>query len=86
MEERRKDGSMAPACNILIDGVMAQVANTASKIKAGADISNAFSLYFGLNMPLIIDNRERVDASYDFRHEGRQLIEMRHTDSDFIVA
>ena len=84
MEERKKDGTMTPACNILINGVIAQVANTASKIKVGADISNAFAKHYGLNMPLIVDNRERVDSSVDFA-KGRQLVEMKVSDNDFNV-
>ena len=84
MEERKKDGTMTSACNILINGVIAQVANTASKIMAGADISNAFAKFYGLNMPLIVDNRERVDSSVDFA-KGRQLVEMKVSDNDFNV-
>lgn len=84
MEERKKDGTMTPACNILVNGVLAQVANTASKIRAGADISNAFAKFYGLNMPLIVDNRERVDSSVDFAN-GRQLVEMKVSDNDFNV-
>ena len=84
MEDYKKDGTVAPCCNVLVDGVPAQVVNTASKIIAGADMSNAFAKFYGLNMPLIIDNRERVDDSVDFGGE-RQLIELKRDDGDFTV-
>ena len=84
MEDYKKDGTVAPCCNVLVGGVPAQVANTASKIVAGADMSNAFAKFYGLNMPLIIDNRERVDDSVDFGGE-RQLIELKRDDGDFTV-
>lgn len=84
MEERKKDGTITPCCNVLVGGVPAQVVNTASKILAGADMSNAFAKFYGLNMPLIIDNRERVDDSVNFGEE-RQLIELRRADGNFNV-
>ena len=85
MEERKKDGGMAPACNILVRGVKAQVTNTASKILAGIDIANAFSRFYGLKMPLIVDNRERVDGDICLG-KGQQLIELERYDTDFKIV
>lgn len=84
MEERKKDGTMTPCCNILVGGVKAQVLNSASQVLAGADISNAFARHFGLNMPLMVDNRERIDTDVDFGSE-RQVIEFTRSDNDFKV-
>lgn len=84
MEERKKDGTMTPCCNIIVDGVKVQVANTASKIMAGIDISNAFSKFYQLNMPLIVDNRERLDENVNLNFD-RQLIELKVSDNDFSV-
>ena len=84
MEERTKDGTMTPCCNIIVDGVKFQVANTASKIIAGIDISNAFSKFYQLNMPLIVDNRERLDENVNLNFD-RQLIELKVSDNDFSV-
>lgn len=63
MEERKKDGTMTPCCNVIVNGVKAQVTNTADKMRAGIDIAKAFSRFYGLNFPIVIDNAERLDAS-----------------------
>lgn len=86
MEERKKDGTMTPSCSILMNGVLVQVANTASKIEAGADISDAFCKFYGINMPLILDNRERVDDTKDFAASGRQTIELKREDCGLTVT
>lgn len=86
MEERKKDGGFTPACNILVDGVKAQVTNTASKILAGTDIAQAFAKFYELNMPLIVDNRERVDESIVLGAEGQQVIELKRADTDFVIS
>lgn len=85
MEERKKDGTMTPSCSILMNGVLVQVANTASKIEAGTDISDAFCKFYGVNMPLILDNRERVDDTKDFAASGRQTIELKREDCNLTI-
>lgn len=82
MEERKKDGAMTQSCSIFVDGVLVQVANTASRIHAGIDISNAFCRHYGVSLPLIVDNRERIDSGHDITvsAEGRQTIEMVRAD------
>ena len=64
----------------------AQVTNTASKILAGTDIAQAFAKFYELNMPLIVDNRERVDESIVLGAEGQQVIELKRADTDFIIS
>ena len=85
MEERKKDGGFTPACNILVCGVKAQVTNTASKILAGADIAKAFAKFYELNMPLIVDNRERVDDHIMLGAEGQQVVELKRDNVEFTV-
>ena len=85
MEERKKDGGFTPACNILVCGVKAQVTNTASKILAGADIAKAFAKFYELNMPLIVDNRERVDDHMMLGAEGQQVVELKRDNVEFTV-
>lgn len=88
MEERKKDGTMTPSCSILMNGVLVQVANTASKIHAGIDISSAFCRYYGISMPLVIDNREMVDSDKELDDGGigRQIIELKREDCEFTVV
>lgn len=87
MEERKKDGTMTPSCSILVGGVLVQVANTASRIRAGVDISNAFCRHYGISVPLIIDNRERIDGDVDICGWAgeRQLLELRRDDCELTV-
>jgi hypothetical protein len=58
---------------IFIDDYDATVTNNANKVLAGIDISNAFSAFCGVTMPLIIDNSESIN--YD-EPTDRQKIEM----------
>lgn len=85
MEEMKKDGTKIPACNIYINGVKAQVSNTANKMKAGMDISDAICKAYGINMPLIVDNAERLDKDNSAISTDRQLIMMRVEDVPFTM-
>lgn len=85
MEQRKKDGTMQPACNIILDGVPSQVTNTASKMLVGIDLSNAFSRFHDMSLPLFVDNNESMDPDIDLNPEGRQLVLLRREDCDFSV-
>jgi exonuclease SbcC len=52
------NGGMAPACEILINGVPFTDANTASKINAGIEIINILCENYQISAPIFIDNRE----------------------------
>lgn len=90
IEEEKKDGEKRPACNIMVDGVDVNVTNTADKIRAGIDISSAFCKKYGILMPLIIDNAERVDSDilqqFTPYKTSRQLIIMRRKDCELTVC
>lgn len=54
------NGGIAPACEILINGVPFSDANTASQINAGIEIINVLCENYQVNAPIFIDGRESV--------------------------
>lgn len=60
MFRQQVNGGAEACCDILIDGVPFEAANTASKINAGLDIINAFCKHYDISAPIFIDNRECV--------------------------
>lgn len=60
MFRQQVNGGSEPCCDILIDGVPFEAANTASRINAGLDIINAFCKHYDISAPIFIDNRECV--------------------------
>lgn len=85
MEVRKKDGTMMPACNISVGGVPASVLNSASKIEAGIDISNAFCRYNDISVPLVVDDMESIDSDKKINSCGRQEIRLMRADCEFTV-
>lgn len=49
-----------PICEVLVDGVPFNDANTASRINAGLEIINLISEFYGVSAPVFLDNRESV--------------------------
>ena len=59
MSETNKSGDIVPACVVKDNkGVNALVTNNASRVLCGIDIAIAFQNFYGLSMPLFIDNYE----------------------------
>lgn len=54
------NGGEEPTCETMLDGVPFTDLNTAGRIKAGIDIINALSKYYGVVAPIFLDNRESV--------------------------
>jgi len=54
------NGGIAPACEILCNGVPFSDANTASQINAGIEIINVLCDSYQVNAPIFIDGRESV--------------------------
>lgn len=86
MEEQKKDGTKTPACNITVDGVRAQVSNTATQMMAGVDISNAMCRAYHINFPLFVDNAERLDSDNRNISTKRQFIMLSVEDTEFSIA
>ena len=59
MSETNKSGDIIPACVVKDNkGVNALVTNNASRVLCGIDIAIAFQNFYGLSLPLFIDNYE----------------------------
>ena len=65
LKKKKKDGSLAPNCVITMDGRKSATLNKEGTITAGIDVSDAFCRFYGLNMPLFIDDNESLsDDNY----------------------
>lgn len=74
METVDKSGRTVPTCIINDkDGVDFRVTNSASKFACRIDIANAFSNYYGLQLPIIADNTEMVNAGMLPRGNGQTI-------------
>ena len=60
MFSEKKDGSLAPNCVITMDGRRSSTLNKEGTITAGIDVSDAFCRFYGLNMPLFVDDNESL--------------------------
>ena len=60
MFSEKKDGSLAPNCVITMDGRRSSTLNKEGTITAGIDVSDAFCRFYGLNMPLFVDDNESI--------------------------
>lgn len=62
MTDINKSGDMVDTCVVLDNkGVTYNVTNTASRMLCGIDIARTFCKFYGVNMPLFIDNGERIN-------------------------
>ena len=68
------NGGIEPTCEVLIDGVPYNSANTASKYKAGLEIINKFSESFEVRIPLFLDDAEHIVSFNPFKYFDWQLI------------
>lgn len=85
METQDKSGRMVPTCIINdSEGVDFRVTNTASKFACRMDIADAFAGFYGLSLPLIVDNTEMINEGQLPGHNG-QLIELRVSENPFSV-
>ena len=65
MFSEKKDGSLSPNCVITMDGIRSATLNKEGTITAGIDVSDAFCRFYGMNMPLFIDDNESLsDDNY----------------------
>lgn len=54
------NGALDETCDVLVDGVPFESANTAGQVNAGLDIINALCEHHDVYAPIFIDNRESV--------------------------
>lgn len=82
MFRRQLDGTEKPWCECSVDGVPYSDLNTAAKINAGLDITSTLKIYYGVDVPCVIDNAETVlEPLYD----GGQQIRLTVTDDENII-
>lgn len=85
--DRQINGGIADCCECLIpcDGAMVSYssANTASQINADVEIVNVLSEHYDIEVPLFVDNSERVNV---LAHTNTQLITLSvSTDAELTV-
>lgn len=86
MERLQKDGSKADSCTICrADGVKYSTVNDASRILIKADIQRMFNLYYGVSMPMWIDNASLIDKSSLPKYDECQMIYILNADSDLKI-
>lgn len=85
MTEVNKSGELVDTCKVLDDkGVSASVTNFASQVRCGIDISTAFSKFYGLNLPMMVDFSESI-CERNFPKTERQTIKLIVDDCSFNV-
>lgn len=81
MYSEKKDGTLIPNCVITMGGVQSSTLNKEGTITAGVDVSNAFCKYYGINMPLFVDDNESLSSENRVKTD-RQLITLTVDDCD----
>ena len=82
MFEQRINGALEECCEPLIDGVpFSDGLNKGNKMKAALDIVNALSKYYGVSLPVFIDNCESYTSLPDVDAQVIKLIADRDHDS-----
>lgn len=85
MTSVNKSGDIVPDCRILdSEGVSAQVTNAASKVRCGLDLSLGFQKFYGLNLPIFIDESHTVDED-NYPLIENQTIKMWNNGGEFSV-
>lgn len=85
MSEQNKSGEFVPSCIITDnEGVNAMVTNNASRILCGIDISLAFQDFYGLRLPLWVDNAESINFG-NLPNISNQEVLLYVDDSKFTV-
>lgn len=59
--KKQTNGGVDPTCEVLVDGVPFDNANTAGQVNAGLDVINSLCRHYNIYTPIFIDNRESVN-------------------------
>lgn len=73
---KQTNGCLDDTCDVLVDGVPFDNANTAGQVNAGLDVINSLCKHYNIYTPIFIDNRESVN---DLIHTDSQLINLKVT-------
>lgn len=85
MTEVNKSGNIVDTCRVLDKkNIPATVTNTASRILIGIDLSISLQRFYGLCLPLFIDEAHTIDSE-NFPKVNTQIIKMWNNGKDFNV-
>ena len=73
------DNGIEDRCDVLCRGVAFNGLNTATQYNVGIDIVNALSRYYGVSVPLFVDNAESINR---LENANTQVIRLKVTDED----
>ena len=73
------NGGLADCCEATCDGVPYASVNNGMRINMGIDVIHALSGYYGLKVPLVVDNAESVTVLQD---SGAQVIRLVVSEAD----
>lgn len=86
MTSTNKSGDIVPDCQILDKfGVSANVCNAASAKLCGIDLSLGFQKFYGLNLPIFIDEAHTIDED-NYPTIDNQIIKLWNNGGDFEVV
>jgi len=74
--KKQVNGGLDETCDVLVDGVPFDNANTAGQVNAGLDVINSLCKYHNTYTPIFIDNRESINDLID---TDSQLINLKVT-------
>ena len=70
---KQVNGGLTDCCDVMVDGVPYGSLNNAARINAGIDVIRTLSRFYGVSVPLFIDNAESVVSLAD---AGGQMIRL----------
>ena len=68
------NGSLSDCCDPLVDGVPYSDLNSAMQINAGLDCIRTLSEFYGVSVPLFVDNAESVTKLYNLDTQVIRLV------------
>lgn len=80
MFHRQANGGIAETCETLYNGVPYSQLNDEAKLNVGLDIINTLNEYYGIDVPIFIDNRESIESIIDV---NSQIINFRVPSTPF---
>ncbi len=83
MTQYNKSGALVDCCSLEYEGVTGSN-NYASRILIGVELSQAFQKYYGVTLPIFIDNAESLNEVNIPKHDG-QVILLVVSEDDFKV-
>lgn len=77
--KQQVNGALDETCDVLVDGVPFDNANTAGQVNAGLDVINSLCKHYDIYTPIFIDNRESITNLID---TDSQVINLKVTNDE----